>query len=152
VLPKLEALGVIQRASEKVLEQLAQRLKEYPGTVVYELCNVTPGEKPEPPERDHRTLDERLDGEVTAARAVSITRKWLSEQTGREIEFGWLMKLYETHDLAAFIGAAKVTAEARPAGSVLGYMTKVLQRKVEVATEAAPDLSTETANQFGGFN
>jgi hypothetical protein len=159
VLPDLERLAVIQRADERTLARLAERLQEVPGTVVYELCNVVPGAEEVREPDDERDIDERLadiepDLSPLARKkaVVAVLRKWMGQRTGREIEFPWLIKLYEkAGNETALVSAARATLQAKPQGSVLGYMTKVLNNRADPVAAAHMDLSSETAKRNGGW-
>lgn len=155
VLPELERLGVVRRASERTLQALAERLQEVPGTVVYELVSVESLATEQREPEDQRDLSDRLsdvpDGLSPVERKkrfVAVLVKWMRQQTGREIDFPWMIKLYErAGDETRLVSAARATVKAKPNQSVLAYMAKVLGSYQAVGPEQA-ELASATAEQF----
>lgn len=164
-LPELERLQVLRRASDEALERLAERLGEIPATIVYELVSVEILDEPErEPEVEMSLVDslmsirERgLDANGERAALVAAARKYLAQQTHKNIDFGWLVRLYNQALLkmsdkergqALFATAAIKTAEANPRGEPMAYMASVI-RNWQAEPQEAPDLSNETQKAFG---
>lgn len=169
-LPELERLQVIQRADDATLARLAERLGEIPATIIYELVAVehVPVETVRAPD-DNRSLHEQV-ADVKGrygtpgrrAAVVALVRKYLATMSKKNIDFGWLIRLYNiaqanatSYDKmmqgeATFVWAAEQTAKANPRGEWLAYMGKVINQRPDTQQEQElPDLSNETAKQFG---
>lgn len=166
VLPELERLRVVRRADDRTLARLAERLGEIPATVVYELVSVEAHpdiDRREPIEEDNRTVQEQVDDITHAigtparrAAVVAVVRKFLATSSRRNIDFGWLIRLYNLargnergpeEGERIFVWAAVQTEAAQPRGEPLAYMNKLIMN-YEPASNEPKDLSNETGEAF----